>query len=88
VLFPACFPTFFRCHPQSSKLQALYTQTQAALEESDSRVTQLTAELSAAQQEAEQLRNDMRNLQVRQRFLNSRRKEEEGEKVAGLPCLP
>jgi hypothetical protein len=49
---------------QSSKLQALYTQTQAALEESDGRVTQLTAELSTAQQEAERLRTDMRNLQV------------------------
>lgn len=50
---------------QSAKLQALYNQTQSALEESDARVKELSSALETAQQEAERLRRDMRNLQVR-----------------------
>lgn len=55
----ACLPV------QSSKLQALYTQTQTALEASDARVKQLTAQLDTAQKEAGRLKQDMSKLQVR-----------------------
>jgi hypothetical protein len=51
-------------HPQSTKLQSLYSQTQSALEESDKRVKQLSSELATAQMEAKGLKNEMRNLQV------------------------
>lgn len=53
---------------QSAKLQTLYSQTQSALEESDARVQQLSAELTTAQQEAERLRTEMRSLQVRHSY--------------------
>jgi chromosome segregation ATPase len=52
------------CCMQSSKLQALYDETQSALEASDARVKQLSDELTTAQQEAEKLRKEMRTLQV------------------------
>lgn len=50
---------------QAAKLQTLYTQTQAALEASDAKVAQLSKQLQTAQDTADNLRRDMRNLQVR-----------------------
>lgn len=49
---------------QASKLQSLYTQTQAALEASDAKVDELSKELEVAQDAADKLRREMRNLQV------------------------
>lgn len=49
---------------QSSKLQSLYSQTEAAFKESDARVKQLSSELATAQMEAKGLKNELRNVQV------------------------
>lgn len=49
---------------QAAKLQTLYTQTQAALEASDAKVADLGKALQVAQDTADNLRRDMRNLQV------------------------
>jgi uncharacterized protein YlxW (UPF0749 family) len=50
---------------QATKLQALYAQAQADLETAEGKVVSLSAELEAAQDTAEKLRREMRNLQVR-----------------------
>lgn len=49
---------------QSSKLQSLYSQTEAAFKESDAKVKQLSSELATAQMEAKGLKNELRNVQV------------------------
>lgn len=49
---------------QASKLQKLYTQTQEALDNSDTKVKELSKQLQVAQDTADNLRRDMRNLQV------------------------
>jgi hypothetical protein len=50
---------------QAAKLQSLYAQAQADLDDAEGKVVTLSAELEAAQDTAEKLRREMRNLQVR-----------------------
>jgi peptidoglycan hydrolase CwlO-like protein len=53
------------CVLQATKLQTLYAEAQSDLEEAEGKVVTLSAELEAAQDTAEKLRREMRNLQVR-----------------------
>jgi hypothetical protein len=55
-------PTFVL---QATKLQSLYAQAQSDLEDAEGKVVTLSAELETAQETAEKLRREMRNLQVR-----------------------
>jgi chromosome segregation ATPase len=49
---------------QATKLQSLYAEAQSDLEAAEGKVVSLSAELEAAQDTAEKLRREMRNLQV------------------------
>jgi len=52
------------CLPQASKLQSLYSQTESQVAESEAKVAELNAQLVAAQDQAEILRRELRNMQV------------------------
>lgn len=55
----------FAASTQAAKLQSLYSQTESQVAESEAKVAELSAQLVAAQDQAEVLRRELRNMQVR-----------------------